>query len=1234
MNSLDPLTLPLQGKNLIDASAGTGKTYTIAALYVRLILEKTLTPKDILVVTFTEAATEELRERIRSRLSESAQYFRGQIATKDSKDFLERLRSSYNKTQWSMCARNLDVAANAMDEAAVFTIHSWCNRMLQQHAFDSGSPFKQNVNTEDTELLNNVIRDYWRVHFYGLDESQCAFIVKKVAKSPNDFAEKIKGLLKETEALPLDKDIELVDIYQVFAKWIKTKLNLETIAKDCWKNDSKGILKLFENAKETKNKKKGEETVYWLNQGSYPKDEMKSRLDEIDQWAKNKATVEVATIEKYSFLKLENALKNDYKKEHTKFSFSAFTAIDNLVDHCRIENKIVKNIKQHAIKWIRNRYAEEKKKISRVTFEDMLSNLDNALQGKNAEQLGKVIRTQYPVALIDEFQDTDPIQYRIFSKIYHNESSSCFLIGDPKQAIYSFRGADIYTYLDAHKDTKKENRHTLKKNFRSTEAFVTAVNQLFQQAEDREEKGAFLFGDAEENPLPFVSVDAAGRKDDLYINNEIAPALTFWKLETDLISIGDYREYMAKVTASEIVKLLNDKKVGFKGEEKKFEKLDLKDIAILVKDGKEAKIIRRELNNRKLKSVYLSEKDSIYDTDEAPDVLIWLKAMANPRDEGKVRAAVSTGTLGFDKYDLYSLTLDDVQWDTHLNCFQNYQTRWQKSGILPALRLLIHDYGLHPSSNNANESERKLTNILHLAELLQQHSSKIKGEEALIHHFAQLLESKDYRSGNNSIIRLESDANLIKIITIHKSKGLEYPLVFLPFVSDAKVVDGNSRYYKYHDHSGVHIDLDKNPANQALNEKERLQEDLRLIYVAVTRAKYACWLGIAPTTRKKTPILEKTAIGHLLGWKEDKKDKKGKEASISNKLALLLEEVKGECSSIEIVALPAKLPEESNALFSRKKETDSTKKEPRKSKLSKWESWWTGSYSVLKFDYKNKIGEMPEIETAEDNDDDDDDTEFLVETSVNSGVHGLPTGRKPGISIHELLEKCGDYGFEKAHGDQEWREKTIKEILADNLWNDEKRKVIGNVLPTWLEMPLVEEAANSRFIDLDKSNYKSEFKFLIGAESVNVSSSNTKVATLDKLIAEATLGNETRPALKETELNGFLTGSIDLIFCHNKKYYIVDYKFNHLGNSFQDYSPDKIKKVMLEKRYDVQYSLYLLALHRLLKTRLGDDYNYAKHFGGAIYVFLRGNALRGNAKFSDTPSRNFIESLDKLFGGK
>ena len=1191
MNSQTPLalTLPLKGTHLIEASAGTGKTYTIAALYVRLILgheiETPLMPQSILVVTFTDAATEELRDRIRKRLSESAQYFRGQIEITDD-IFLIELRKSCDTQNLNrdMCAKRLEVAANYMDEAAVFTIHSWCNRMLQQHAFDSGSPFKQDVNTDDTELLNNVIRDYWRIHFYGLDKNKCEFILKNLAKSPDDFSENIKDLLKETEALKLDDfHVEFADIFEKWTEWKNENFKLEKIAKKNWKDDFELINNLLHRAN----------SESWLNGTKYKKNTFHNKLNEINNWTIKNQSCDSKEIAKFGLENLTNGLVKKYQEKVDQFYFLAFPAIDDLVSHNQIEEagEIIKNIKRHAIKWIRNRYTEEKKKFSRVTFDDMLSNLDKSLQGKNALRLSEVIRHQYPVALIDEFQDTDPIQYRIFSTIYQNDSS-CFLIGDPKQAIYSFRGADIYTYLKAHQKIQKKNHHTLDTNFRSTKILVDAINQLFIQAENND-KGAFRFGNAVNNPLPFVKVGAKGKEDNWCINNQIAPALTFWKWQTEKpMAIGDYREKMAQVTASEIVKLLVDKTAGFQPETD-FKKLQLKDIAILVRDRNEAKIIRRELNNRNLKSVYLSEQDSIYDSDEAKDVLIWLEAMANPRDEGKVRAAVSTATLGFGIDELYKLTLNDAKWEKHLERFQKYQTRWQTSGILPALRLLIHDYGLHLTLNDTNESERKLTNVLHLAELLQQHSSKIEGEEALIHHFAQLLESKNNRGGKGNIIRLESDANLIQIITIHKSKGLEYPLVFLPFVSDAKEIKTAS-YFKYHnDDKELCIDLDKKEENKKLQAEEQLQEDLRIFYVAVTRAKYACWLGIASTKR-----LADSAIGHLIG------------GSISN-----LETVKEDCDSIAIIDLP----EPTTDKFSSQTE-NYLKGSARESIVDIRENWWPASYSNLSFDYKTQRGEITEIETAQDDAQrEDEEIESLIEPLENPNVFALPKGAKPGVAIHSLFEKSGDYGFKKAYENKEWQEETIKYLFADNSWDDEKRKVIKNVLPTWLEMPLVE---NARFIDLEPSEYKSELEFLIGAKFVNVE-------TVDSLINKHIFPNQSRPVLKNTTVNGFLKGFIDLVFFYENKYYILDYKFNYLGNSPEDYSESKIKEVMLKHRYDLQYSLYLLALHRLLKVRLGNSYNYDKHIGGAVYVFLR-----ANTKIFDRPSRELIESLDKLFGAK
>jgi exodeoxyribonuclease V beta subunit len=412
-------------------------------------------------------------------------------------------------------------------------------------------------------------------------------------------------------------------------------------------------------------------------------------------------------------------------------------------------------------------------------------------------------------------------------------------------------------------------------------------------------------------------------------------------------------------------------------------------------------------------------------------------------------------------------------------------------------------------------------------------------------------------------------------------------------VSDIKEISKKENYFKYHNENrDLCIDLDKTDEHQKQHIEELLQEDLRILYVAVTRAKYACWLGIASTTR-----LVQSAIGHLIGQ------------SIAN-----LETVKDDCDSIQIVDLP----EPTNDKFISQTENDS-KGSVRESIVNTRETWWAASYSALKLDYKNKRGEVPEIETPEDNN--DDDTEFSVETSVNSDVFGLPKGAKPGVLIHELFEKCGGYGFAQAHSDQDWQDSTIEDIFTGHLWNDEKREIIGNALPAWLEMSLIEKVENARFIDLAKSNYKSELEFLIGTNSVNVE-------TLDELITKETLNNEPRPGLEKNQLNGFVKGFIDLVFCHEDKYYVVDYKFNYLGNSPEDYSQAKIKKVMLNSRYDLQYSLYLLALHRLLKLRL-KDYDYDTHIGGAIYVFLR-----GNTNIFDKPSRDFINQLDELFSGE
>lgn len=1220
-NPLNPLNFPLSGTRLIEASAGTGKTYTIAALYVRLILghgvddslqARELFPPDILVVTFTEAATKELRERIRSRLSQAARYFSQQSGVCD--DFLEQLRASYLTSEWPACAHRLKLAANWMDEAAVYTIHGWCHRMLQQHAFDSGSLFRQEVNNDDQELLNEAVRDYWRTFFYPLTDIQC-LAVYQLACTPEELTKALKPLLFETEALGLEGDrVDIADAFKDWEQWEQTRRELENYARQSWYDKQEEIERCLQAALDNR----------WLNGNQYRANTFNIKLEELANWAQAGTHLVIEAIEKFGQQKLHAGLVKPHQDKADQLQHHAFQAIDNLISHTKQEIDIGKTLRLHALNWVRNRYDKVKQGEACITFDDMLTRLDKALQGVQGERLANVIRQQYPIALFDEFQDTDPIQYRIISTLYSTDAVlglGCFMIGDPKQAIYSFRGADIFTYLKAHQATAGKH-YTLDTNYRSTSALVNAVNQAFLRA-DKQAEGAFRFKSENANPLPFNAANARGRDDEWVIDNQSAPALTLWHWETgDPIGMPDYRETMAEVAASEIVRLLNkaNQGAGFKTPSGEIKPLQPSDIAILVRSGVEAKVMRNALARRQLRSVYLSERDSIYATREALDLLFWLKAMAEPRNERKVRTALSTATIGWNYQSLQQLTQDELRWEQQLERFLGYHQLWQQVGILPALRQLINDYGLHARLTDDNDGERCLTNILHLAELMQQASNQLEGQQALLRHLAEEITSSEQAS-EAYVIRLESDANLIKVITIHKSKGLEYPLVFLPFVcSFREVSKSNNRFYRYHDaNQHLCIDLDRADENKALSNSERLQEDIRLLYVAMTRAKFACWLGIAAikSGSNKACQLEKSAMGHILGWQVDMSP---------NALADQLAQLKGACAAIAITALPT--ASQDFYFPSGQQENHDL---PRISTTKISDNWWIASYSALQTEKKYPIQSEGAIspnepETAqEDKRSDEADINVrrpLIKTL--SGIHSLPRGAGIGILVHELLEQCAYFGFQTVLSSPELSEQLINKVFSHSAWDD-KRQLFSTALTQWLTMPLL-DGFDVSLCDLSTDHYQAEMEFLLGADSVDV-------FALDSLVTQGTFAGKPRPRLRQAQVHGLLKGFIDLVFVHDQQYYVADYKFNALGDNDAAYTQETLTAAMLDKRYDLQYALYLLALHRLLKTRLGVNYDYDTHIGGALYLFLRGTFAPSCGRVLDKPPKSFIESLDSLFCG-
>ncbi|OLS64744.1 exodeoxyribonuclease V subunit beta [Pseudomonas putida] len=1204
------LTFPLHGSQLIEASAGTGKTFTISALYLRLVLGhggeqgfgRELLPPQILVVTFTDAATKELRERIRTRLAEAARFFRGDLAEADP--LLTQLRDDYPADLWPACANRLEVAAQWMDEAAVSTIHSWCQRMLREHAFDSGSLFTQTLETDHSELLGQVMRDYWRRFCYGM-QGEALNWVREHWHSPDDLLPRVRALFGRHSGDGQGEEPQAVinDVLRRRGEQLQT-------LKAPWAQWSQELLEIFREAVKAKA----------VNGSMIQERYFKPWCDKLLAWAQDEQAqaLDIGT----GFTRLTpDGVAAAWKTEPP--SHPALEAMVSLREQLQALPTPDAQLLEHAAAWVSQRFEQEKRRRAEMGFDDMLQRLDHALAGPAGERLAGLIREQFPVALIDEFQDTDPVQYRIFECIYRIEDNArdtgLFLIGDPKQAIYAFRGADIFTYLGARRATAGR-LHSLDTNFRSTQPMVTAVNHVFLQAEQREEgRAAFLFRDQQgENPVPFIAVNARGHKERLQVDGLPVAALNLWLQASDApISNTLYRQQMAISCATQIVHLLNGGQqgsAGFVQNDGSLRGCMPSDIAILVRDGREAQLVRAELAARGVRSVYLSDKDSVFAAQEAHDLLAWLKACAEPDNERLLKAALASTTLGQPLSALARLNEDEMLWENRVMQFRQYRVIWRIQGVLPMLRHLLHDFELPVLLIGRSDGERVLTNLLHLAELLQQAATELDGEQALIRHLGEHLAASG-QAGEEQILRLESDEQLVKVVTIHKSKGLEYELVFLPFISTAKPVDGKRLPLGWHDESGAsHLTLSPTDEQIALADDERLAEDLRLFYVALTRAKHGCWLGVADLKRGtgKESLLHRSALGYLLGG--------GQPLGDSAALAGWLDGLKEHCDAIS--SLPP--PEADDQVYIPPRQTAEllAVREPKRRAA---ENWWIASYSALRIGEEALELDADVAQAQQLLDDERPDPNALREVMATAGdIHRFPRGPNPGTFLHGLLEWAGQEGFERAVAAPQ----ALHDVVAQRCIRRDWKGWI-TTLDAWLmhllSVPLHLDA-DIRPVALGGLNqYQIEMEFWFASHRVDVQH-------LDRLVAQHTHQGASRPAAQAALLNGMFKGFIDLVFEHDGRYYVADYKSNWLGPDDLAYSELAMEAAILEHRYDLQYVLYLLALHRQLRARL-PDYDYDLHVGGAVYIFLRGAHSPSQGVYFVKPPRTLIEQLDALFRG-
>ena len=1202
--ALNVFACELDGVRLIEASAGTGKTWNICGIYLRLVIERQLEVQKILVVTFTKAATAELTERIRSRLIEVHALARGR-ATNEGDPFARDLLAALEGRgiDHGRVEALLERAIRNFDEAAIFTIHGFCKRALDDTPLSAGMPLRQEMLEDDREMRQEVANDFWRREIAG---GRLPAEVVRWLYLQNDTPQRLAKLLQRhagkstahvlwpqgSEALPA---VDLANYARAFEE-----------ARMLWQAERDAIVGCVMRSLDClhsniyKEKSVDESARQWDAVLASPhalahppggKDD-KLKLLTAEWYAEKRLKKAPRPCEQHAFFAAAQALVDAWVQGEAALKLARMHVLRRFVSEAPAELR------------------ERKRSRRLVAFDDMLFNLHAQLEdGARGERLAANLRQGFPAALIDEFQDTDPLQFAIFDRVYR-PGGTLFLVGDPKQAIYSFRNADLHTYLAAAKTAVA--RYSLAENQRSSEPLIGALNAVFG-ANPR----AFMLDGLAYDPVKFGKKQRKAFVD----RTQRRAALQLWQLpaaDDGPLAKSDAQKLATLACAAEVARLLDAARRGEIEHGKS--RLRANDIAVLVRSHREGSAMRAALAALGVGSVELAQT-SVFETTDAQELERVLDAVLDPGRQGRVRSALATELLGLDACALESLAADELRTSEMTVRFRLYRDAWTARGIGPMLRELAVREAIDARMLARPDGERRLTNYRHLAECLHEASRDHPGPEALLRWF------KLQRSENRaeaSQVRLESDRNLVQIVTIHKSKGLEYPVVFCPYLFDGHPGGMPSQLpgREYHDDDGRFVidyrEAADNEVDAAIKSRmaiEKSAERLRLIYVALTRAVHRCYLVVGgykigkSTSEAGCNPLNWLVTGHgrsPQAWREAKT----KHEDIARAWAQLAG-VNGPAMSLAALpdtpGVPIQLerpaPESLVALAS-------PRHIPR--------GWQMASYSSLAHGGMAGSGEAP----AKDRDDlDAPDEEGRPAAKVPPGdVLGFPRGARAGDTMHAVFERVD---FVDA---SQWPQRIAQALRAKPpgpVDVAEAKKMllamVGDVLATPLHGDVVLSKVSRRIVEL-------EFTFPAPA--------------LVAARLSAALRDAGYPAVNMTQpyLSGYLRGFIDLVFEHDGRFYILDWKSTYLGDRAADYGHAQIKAAMTKAGYHLQYLLYTVAVHRWLRSHV-EGYDYDKHFGCVLYLFVRG--VRPGWKLADGSSagvfvdrapRALIEKLDALMG--
>ncbi|HEY9104470.1 exodeoxyribonuclease V subunit beta [Chitinimonas sp.] len=1164
----DPLGAPLDALNLIEASAGTGKTWTIAALYARLVLEKRLKPEDILVVTYTKAATAELRGRIRTRVAQLADAFeRG-----ESQDpFDAELLAATPPEQVFEAARHLRAAVSGFDAAAVYTIHGFCQRALGEHALLAGLELEREFLADEAELLQKVADAAWKAELASASPAWLGWLLAN-RQSPDVWLAALRGYLAQPGlevATPADPHTEMLEA--------RYRERLDAL-RQRWAREGEAALSWLWAQSEAGNLK-----------GSHRKDWLAGSVAFWQDWLQSPAPPALVEDEK-SPGQAEGKVRRLYGRELSAALKApqpvpeVYALLEPLVEAAlplqqAYAARLARTLGQ-LVPELAGDLARLKASRAVMSFHDLLVELDAALAGEHGAALVQALRRRYQAALIDEFQDTDPLQFRIFSQLFGDGSQPAFLVGDPKQAIYAFRGAELHAYLAAREQVAPARRYSLATNRRSTPELVAAVGQLFGQAER-----PFLL-----DGLSYPPVGALDDKPRLYLDGQPQPALGWQWLGEEALGKTAARQAAVALAARQIALLLSPGRARLQGGTTD-RPLAAGDIAVLAGSHAELMAMQQALAAEGVASVRIS-RESVFQTEEAHDLLQVLTALIEP-SERAVRAAMATTCMGLDAAQLHGRLADETAWEATLADFRHWQTLLLQRGAMAALEAWLIDSGAAERMAGWQDGERRLTNLLHLFELLELARRERAGLAPLLGWYRQAL-SEAAGESEERLMRLESDASRVRLVTIHAAKGLEYPVVFCPFLWDGQLFRQSEQWALCYEDGRTVLDLGspRFEARRALARTEKLAEKLRLLYVALTRPCSACYLAWG-----EVKDMQSAALAWLLaGGTERVRAASDLHAELADLIAAapagsMAWQAPPSAAQAAVQPAPAA-------------------REPKLAKLPRRLSWrWRmSSFSAL---VAGVHAEAPDHDASVS-------APLSAYEPLQPGPYdSFPSGARAGVCLHALFEN-----WEFTSRDRAALEALASRQLAAHGFDTAWAGMAADMVEQTVQAPLT--ASGAALVDVPAQHRLVELEFTYRLQPFAWRQLAALLADpahgLPGVFAEAASGLHAEVAA------GYLKGYIDLSCQIDGRHYVVDWKSNRLAS----YTPDTLLATMSEAHYYLQALVYCVALHRYLAWRK-PGYDYERDFGGAIYLFLRG--MPANGIWSYRPPRALLQGLENLLCG-